>query len=205
MMDGRARLLEFLDQEMGDRFAAELLRLGLVLRLGDAPASCALDEKTRICTVGTKSGRTETAQAVVASSGRSGNVEDLNLAAIGIVPDKRGNIAVDEVFRTAVPNVLAAGDVIGFPGLASTSMEQGRLAVCHAFGFGHQQRIAPIFPYGIYTIPELSYVGASEEELRKRGTDYVVGPNALISLGGGSYVVALQEAVSPGRTATVAP
>jgi len=175
MMDGRARLLEFLDQEMGDRFAAELSRLGLTLRLGDSPSSCAVDEKTRLCTVGTKSGRSETAQAVVASSGRSGNVEDLNLAAIGIVPDKRGNLSVDEQFRTAVPNVLAAGDVIGFPGLASTSMEQGRLAVWHAFGFGYEQRLAPIFPYGIYTIPELSYVGASEEELRKRGTDYVVG------------------------------
>ena len=175
MMDGRARLLEFLDQEMGDRFAAELSRLGLTLRLGDSPSSCTVDEKTRLCTVGTKSGRTETAQAVVASSGRSGNVEDLNLAAIGLVADKRGNIAVDEQFRTAVPNVLAAGDVIGFPGLASTSMEQGRLAVCHAFGFGSEQRLAPILPYGIYTIPELSYVGASEEELRKRGTDYVVG------------------------------
>src|SRR5205814_3988157 len=136
-------------------------------RLGDSPVSCAIDEKTRICTVGTKSGQAESAQAVVASSGRSGNVEDLNLAAIGIVPDKRGNIAVDEQFRTAVPNVYAAGDVIGFAGLASTSMEQGRLAVGHAFRFGHQQRIAPIFPYGIYTIPELSYVGASEEELRK--------------------------------------
>jgi len=175
MMDGRARLLEFLDQEMGDRFAAELSRLGLTLRLGDSPSSCTVDEKTRLCTVGTKSGRAETAQAVVASSGRSGNVEDLNLAAIGLVADKRGNIAVDEQFRTAVPNVLAAGDVIGFPGLASTSMEQGRLAVWHAFGFGYEQRLAPILPYGIYTIPELSYVGASEEELRKSGTDYVVG------------------------------
>src|SRR3954469_1979199 len=203
MMDGRERLLEFLDQEMGDRFAAELLRLGLTLRLGDAPASCTVDEKTRLCAVGTKSGRTETAQAVVASSGRSGNVEDLNLAAIGIAPDKRGNIAVDEHFRTAVPNVLAAGDVIGFPGPASTSMEQGRLAVCHAFGFAHQQRRAPILPYGIYTIPELSYVGASEEELRKRGIDYVVGQAFMRDNGRGRILGAesgvLKLIVAPDR------
>jgi len=203
LMDGRERLLEFLDREMGDRFAAELSRLGLTLRLGDAPASCTVDEKTRICTVGTKSGRTETAQAVVASSGRSGNVEDLNLAAIGIVPDKRGNIAVDGHFRTAVPNVLAAGDVIGFPGLASTSMEQGRLAVCHAFGFGHKQRLAPILPYGIYTIPELSYVGASEEELRKAGTDYVVGQAFMRDNGRGLILGAesglLKMLVAPDR------
>jgi len=203
LMDGRARLLEFLDSELGDRFAAELLRLGLMLRLGDAPTSCSVDEKTRICTVGTKSGRTESAQAVVASSGRNGNVEDLNLAAIGIVPDKRGNIAVDGQFRTAVPNVFAAGDVIGFPGLASTSMEQGRVAVCNAFGFGHGPRLAPIFPYGIYTIPELSYVGASEEELRKQGIDYVVGQAFMRENGRGQILGAesgvLKMLVAPDR------
>jgi len=203
LMDGRARLLEFLDSELGDRFAAELSRLGLTLRLGDAPTSCSVDEKTRICTVGTKSGRTESAQAVVASSGRSGNVEDLNLAAIGIVPDKRGNIAVDGQFRTAVPNVFAAGDVIGFPGLASTSMEQGRVAVCNAFGFGHGPRLAPIFPYGIYTIPELSYVGASEEELRKQGIDYVVGQAFMRENGRGQILGAesgvLKMLVAPDR------
>jgi NAD(P) transhydrogenase len=188
---------------MGDRFTAELSRLGLTLCLGDAPTSCSVDEKTRICTVGTMSGRRESAQAVVASSGRSGNVEDLNLAAIGIVPDKRGNIAVDRQFRTAVPNVFAAGDVIGFPGLASTSMEQGRVAVCNAFGFGHAPRLAPIFPYGIYTIPELSYVGASEEELRKRGTDYVVGQAFMRENGRGQILGAesgvLKMLVAPDR------
>jgi NAD(P) transhydrogenase len=188
---------------MGDRFTAELRRLGLTLRLGDSPSSCAVDPQTRICTVGTKSGHTETAQAVVASSGRSGNVEDLNLAAVGLVADKRGNIAVDEQFRTAVPNIYAAGDVIGFPGLASTSMEQGRLAVSHAFGLPYERRLAPIFPYGIYTIPELSYVGASEEELRKRGADYVVGEAFMRDNGRGQIVGAesgvLKLLVAPDR------
>jgi NAD(P) transhydrogenase len=74
-----------------------------------------------------------------------------------------------------VPHIYAAGDVVGFPGLASTSMDQGRVAVCHAFGFTYKQKLNPIFPYGIYTIPEISYVGATEEELQQQGRDYLAG------------------------------
>ncbi len=153
MMDGRDRLLGFLDAEVGDRFAAELERLGLWLR----------------------GGRTETAAAVLAAAGRSGNVQGLGLEALGIAPDERGNLPVNEHFQTALPHVYAAGDVVGFPGLASTSMEQGRVAMCHAFRLSYKTRVNPLFPYGIYTIPEISYVGLNEEELRSKGIDYLVG------------------------------
>ncbi len=175
LMDGRDRLLPFLDVELGDRFADELERLGLWLRLGDDPVACAVDPVTRACTVTTKSGRVEGAAAVLAAAGRSGNSAGLGLEKLGIEPDKRGNLAVNEHFQTRLPHIYAAGDVVGFPGLASTSMEQGRVAMCHAFQIGYKTRVNPLFPYGIYTIPEMSYVGATEEELKKAGRSYLVG------------------------------
>jgi NAD(P) transhydrogenase len=175
LMDGRDRLLGFLDQEMGDRFTAELERLGLWLRLDDAPVKCSLDPQTRVCTVTTEKGNVDTAAAVLGAAGRSGNTAGLGLEALGIQPDKRGNLAVNEHFQTAVPHIYAAGDVVGFPGLASTSMEQGRVAMCHAFQLAYKTRVNPLFPYGIYTIPEISYVGANEEELKKKGVDYLAG------------------------------
>ena len=173
MMDGRDRLLGFLDAEVGDRFSAELERLGLWLRLGDAPVKCEIDATTRVCSVTTEKGRVETAAAVLAAAGRSGNVQGLNLEALGVVPDKRGNLAVNEHFQTSVPHIYAAGDEVGFPGLASTSMEQ--VAMCHAFHLSYKTRVNPLFPYGIYTIPEISYVGLNEEELKAKGVDYLVG------------------------------
>lgn len=175
VMDGKDRLLGFLDAEIAERFHRELLRLGLTLRLGDAPVKCTLDAKTRICSVTTESGAVETAAAVLAAAGRTGNTAGMGLEALGLVPDKRGNLAVNEHFQTVVPHVYAAGDVVGFPGLASTSMEQGRVAVCHAFDLPWRTRVNPHFPYGIYTIPEMSYVGATEEDLKKQGVDYLAG------------------------------
>ncbi len=175
VMDGKDRLLGFLDAELGERFHAELLRLGLSLRLGDAPVRCSIDAQTRVCSVTTASGKTESADAVLAAAGRTGNTAGMGLEALGIVPDKRGCLAVNGHFQTALPHIYAAGDVVGFPGLASTSMEQGRVAVCHAFDLSYKTRVNPLFPYGIYTIPEMSYVGASEEELRSKGVEYLVG------------------------------
>jgi NAD(P) transhydrogenase len=175
MMDGRDRLLGFLDGEVGERFTRELERLGLWLRLGDAPVKCEVEQASRVCSVTTEKGFTEKAAAVLAAAGRSGNVQGLGLEALGIVPDKRGNIPVNEHFQTAVPHIYAAGDVVGFPGLASTSMEQGRVAMCHAFHLSYKTRVNPLFPYGIYTIPEISYVGLNEEELKQKGVDYLCG------------------------------
>jgi NAD(P) transhydrogenase len=99
----------------------------------------------------------------------------MGLEGIGIVPSNRGLIAVNEHYQTAVPHIYAAGDVIGFPALASTSMEQARIAMSHAFDLKFKERMAPILPYGIYTIPECSMAGETEESLTKAGVDYVCG------------------------------
>jgi NAD(P) transhydrogenase len=108
------------------------------------------------------------------SVGRQGNVEELDLAAAGLEADERGRIAVDEQYRTKQPNILAVGDVIGFPSLASVSMEQGRIAAGHAFGVSLQTQPA-YYPYGIYTIPEISFVGKTEEQLTDEDVPYEVG------------------------------
>jgi NAD(P) transhydrogenase len=120
------------------------------------------------------SGKTIIAEKALYSVGRTGATGQLNLAGAGLVPDNRGRLAVDEHYQTQIPGVYAVGDMIGFPALASTSMEQGRLAVCHAFGV--KARSSPEhFPYGIYAVPEISMVGKNEEELTEAGVPYEVG------------------------------
>jgi NAD(P) transhydrogenase len=108
------------------------------------------------------------------SIGRTGATDGLNLAAAGVTADNRGRLQVNDHYQTAVPHIYAVGDVIGFPSLASTSMEQGRLATCHAFGI-EANSVPELFPYGIYTIPEISMVGRTEEELTELGVPYEVG------------------------------
>jgi NAD(P) transhydrogenase len=109
------------------------------------------------------------------ASGRRGNTAGLGLDRMGIATNAAGQVVVNAHYQTAVPHIYAAGDVIGFPGLASTSMEQGRLAVCHAFNLRYKTRLAPILPFGLYTIPEVSMAGKTEEQLREKGIAYAVG------------------------------
>src|SRR6185503_6812467 len=104
------------------------------------------------------------ADCVLYCAGRTGASAGLGLEAIGVRTNSRGYVVVDEHYRTAVPNIYAAGDVIGFPSLASTSMEQARVAMCHAFELRYKQAVAHVIPYGVYTIPEIATVGMSEEE-----------------------------------------
>jgi NAD(P) transhydrogenase len=119
---------------------------------------------------------TEIASAkLLFAAGRSGRTDELHLGDVGVTTDKRGNIAVDDDYKTRTPNIYAAGDVIGFPALASTSMEQARVAVCHAFGFTYKRQVSHLLPYGIYTIPEVSCVGLSEEMAKEQKIDAVVG------------------------------
>jgi NAD(P) transhydrogenase len=106
--------------------------------------------------------------------GRQGNADQLHLEAAGLVPDPRGRVKVNELSQTAVLHIYAAGDVIGFRALASTSMEQGRLAACHMFGLPFEH-VPDLFPYGIYTIPEISMVGQTEETLTSNRVPYEVG------------------------------
>lgn len=109
------------------------------------------------------------------AAGRSGRLNGLGLESVGLVPNARGQLQVDESYTTGVPSILAAGDVIGFPALAATSMEQGRVAVCRAFGFDYKTAVSSILPYGIYTIPEVSSVGETERSANAKGIDYVCG------------------------------
>jgi NAD(P) transhydrogenase len=121
------------------------------------------------------SGQTISAETLLFAAGRGGNTRDLGLDVIGLQPNKRGHLEVNAQYQTAKPHVYAAGDVIGFPALASTSMEQGRVAMCHAFGFTYKQAVHHMLPYGIYTIPEVSSVGETEQSAQEKGLDVVVG------------------------------
>ena len=116
-----------------------------------------------------------TGDALLYAVGRQGNVDELNLGAIGLEADNRGRIPVDKDFRTKTPNVFAAGDVIGFPSLASVSMEQGRIAAARAFGDETVLSNPSFYPYGIYTIPEISFIGKTEEQLTEEDVPYEVG------------------------------
>jgi NAD(P) transhydrogenase len=174
LVEGRPRLLPFLDGEMGERLRTAMQALGVDFHLGQTTKAIRRVEGRGIVTT-LASGQEIAAEKVLASSGRSGRTEGLGLEEIGVVVDKRGYVAVDGDYRTAVPSVYAAGDVIGFPALASTSMEQARVAVCHAFDFTYKRQVSHLQPFGIYTIPELSCIGFSEEDATQKGLDFVVG------------------------------
>ncbi len=173
LIDRREQLLPFVDREVGDALVEQLTDNGVELHLGEDVAEIDV-QNPEVVEVRLGSGKTVQAEALLYSIGRIGATETLNLAAAGLEADDRGRLRVDEHFRTTVPHIYAAGDVIGFPALASTSMEQGRIAICHAFDVPEQTAIVPL-PYAIYTVPEIAMLGPTSEELDEAGVDYVVG------------------------------
>jgi NAD(P) transhydrogenase len=174
LVEGRPRLLPFLDFEMGERLRSAMTALGIDIRLGATPSKIARVPDCGIrCELA--SGGFIDSDKLLFAAGRNGRTEDLMLDRVGVKVDKRGYVQVDHDYRTAAPSIYAAGDVIGFPALASTSMEQARVAVCHAFGFTYKRQVSNVLPFGIYTIPEVSCVGLSEEAGREQKIDYVVG------------------------------
>ena len=176
LIDKRPILLDFVDNEIADSLAYQMRENRVTLRLGEEVSSIETiqDEHGKRVRIHLESGKQVIAEKVLYSIGRTGNTFRLGLESAGITPDDRGRIKVNTHFQTEVPNVYAVGDVIGFPSLASTSMEQGRLAACHAFGV--EAAIVPsLLPFGIYTIPEISMVGRSEEELTQANIPYEVG------------------------------
>ncbi|MEO6326013.1 MAG: Si-specific NAD(P)(+) transhydrogenase [Thermoanaerobaculia bacterium] len=177
LIEGRDRLLGFLDGEMSSTLSVAFERMGGEILLGDSVESIHRQENatSNALRLKLKSGRVLKADKVLYSAGRKGNTDGLGLEAAGITFDEKGKIGVDANFQTNVPGVYAAGDVIGFPALAATSMEQARVAMCHAFGFPFLTSVSSLFPYGIYTIPEISMIGATEEELKAKGIPYEVG------------------------------
>jgi NAD(P) transhydrogenase len=177
LVEGRERLLGGVDEELSTGVQLSLERMGAEILLGDAVVSVERIPRrtTNALRLKLRSGARLQADKVLFSAGRRGNTEALGLDRIGVLLTERGHIAVDDHFQTSVRNVYAVGDVVGFPGLASTSMEQGRVAMCHAFGIAYKTAMAPVLPYGIYSIPEVATVGFSEQELQKKGVPYEVG------------------------------
>jgi NAD(P) transhydrogenase len=173
IVDQRPTLLDFVDREMIEALGFALRQLGGTLRLGETVVSVGRDPKGRAI-ARLESGKELRAEALLYAIGRQANADLLRLEAAGLRADGRGRLEVNEDFRTAVPNIYAAGDVIGFPALASTSMEQGRVAAGHMFGESASFRPEHL-PYGIYTIPEISMVGRTEEDLTAAKVPYEVG------------------------------
>ena len=169
-------VMPFVDREISDEFCHHLRENRATLRLNESVDKLELidDDHAKRVRIHLESGKTIVAEKALYSVGRTGATSKLNLAEAGLVPDSRGRLTVDEHYRTALPDVYAVGDMVGFPALASTSMEQGRLAVCHAFGL-KAQSTPERFPYGIYAVPEISMVGKNEEELSEAAIPYEIG------------------------------
>ena len=173
VVDKRPRLLDFVDDEIAEALQYHLRGLGVTFRLREEVEGVerVADDWT---VTSLRSGKQIPSEVVLYAAGRQGATSGLNLAAAGLEADARGRLTVDDRFRTAQPHIHAAGDVIGFPSLAATSMEQGRLAALAAFGLP-ARAVPELLPYGIYTIPELSYVGRTERELTADAVPYVAG------------------------------
>ncbi len=174
LIDGRDSLLGFLDREISENIERAMAAGGVrfvwkeKVTQCDAPAAGDL-------TLTLTSGATLAVTDVLVAAGRKSNTDDLNLAAAGLTPGKRGLITVNAQCRSEVPHIFAAGDVVGPPALAATGMEQARMAMCVACEVDFKNVVAPILPTGIYTIPEASMAGETEDSLKSKGVDYVVG------------------------------
>jgi NAD(P) transhydrogenase len=176
LIDMRPHLLDFVDTEIVESLVYHLREKRVTLRLGEEVSSIEVFEENGLKRVRTclASGKQIVTDKALSSMGRNGATRELNLAAAGIATDARGRLKTDANYQTDVEHIFAVGDVIGFPSLASTSKEQGRIAVCRAFQVTAHH--APeLFPYGIFTIPEISFVGATEESLTNKGVPYEIG------------------------------
>jgi NAD(P) transhydrogenase len=174
VIDGRDGLLPFLDSEIAAALTAAMGRLGITFHFRQRVESCAAPPSGPVA-LRCESGLEVEVDQVLVASGRVSNTAALDLAAAGITPGERGLIKVDAHGATEVPHIYAAGDVIGFPALAATSAEQGRMAVLSAFGLSYAGELSPVLPTGIYTIPEVGCVGETEDALKGKGVSYVAG------------------------------
>jgi NAD(P) transhydrogenase len=176
VVEKRERPLEFLDREIVDELMHQMRDRDVTFRLDEAVASIRVEQKGNgnRAVIELESGKRLIADAALFSAGRVASTDTLGLAAAGVPVGERGRLAVDEHFRTAVPHVYAGGDVIGAPALAATSAEQGRRAACHMFGVSSEP-MPPWYPFGIYSIPEISMVGETEEALTDKKVPYEIG------------------------------
>jgi NAD(P) transhydrogenase len=174
LIDGRDALLPFLDPDLSAALAASMEKQGVVFWWKEQVEACHAPRCGEV-ELRLKSGKELAVDHVLVCAGRTSATASLNADAAGFGLTSRGLIPVDEHFRTTVPHIYAVGDVIGFPALASTSSEQGRVAACHAFGSNAKQALAQFLPAGIYTIPEVSSVGLTEPQAREKGIATVIG------------------------------
>lgn len=174
LIDQRPTVLDFVDRQIVEALSYHLRDLGTTFRLGEKVVSVTIDQEHDRVVADLESGKRVHGQMLLYAVGRQANSDLLNLEAAGLTADARGRLKVNPFFQTNVPHIYAAGDVIGFPALASTSMEQGRLASCHMFG-APCNHAPELLPYGIYTIPEISMVGQTEEQLTAARIPYEMG------------------------------
>ncbi len=189
VIERRQRVVAFVDQRIVDSLIYHLRSLRVTFRLGEEVIRIEHlgDENEKRCRIHLASGKQIVSNKALYSIGRTGASRTLNLSNVGLQEDARGRIKVNENYQTEVPNIYAVGDVIGFPSLASTSMEQGRLAAAHAFE-GESNSFPEIFPYGIYSIPEISMVGKNELELTEDEIPYSVGKASYRELARGQII-----------------
>ncbi len=192
LIESRSSMLEFVDKEIIDEFQHHLRDRGVTLRMSEDVASIKHLDNGKVLTQ-LKSGKRLCTELVLFAAGRAGATDNLGLDKAGLQADKRGRLNVNEHYQTSVKHIYAAGDVIGFPSLAATSMEQGRLAACHMFGKpSHAQ--PEYFPYGIYAVPEISMVGKTEEQLQAEGIAYESGVARIRETARGQ-IIGLREGV----------
>jgi len=185
VVEQRDRMLEFCDDEVVEALKYHLRDLAVTFRFGETVSSVEAHDGGAIATL--LSGKKIPADTVMYSAGRQGMSDELNLEAAGLTADARGRIHVDDFFCTSAPHIYAVGDIIGFPALAATSMEQGRLAAHHACGEPPHE-LAPLQPIGIYSIPEISFVGRTEEQLTKDSVPFEVGVSRYRELARGQII-----------------
>ena len=173
VVEQRGRVISSLDQEIAASLQSQMEALGVRFHFNDTVVSVSTNPE--YVEVRLKSGIAVKSHTIMVSLGRSGNTKRLGLEQVGVTTDKRGYVKVDEHYQSDVPHIYAAGDVVGSPALASTAMEQARVAIVRAFDLKYKSDIAHILPYGIFTIPECSMAGETEESLQEKGIAYVAG------------------------------
>ena len=173
LIEPRGRIVSFVDSEIAKRLTNQLLKLGLNFIFNDRMT--AIEPRGKFVYLMLEKGGQKTFDVALIAAGRQSNVQGLGLEKVGVKLGERGLILVDENYRTNIPNIFAVGDVIGFPALASTSMEQARAAVAEAFDLKYKEKLAPVVPLAVYAIPELSAIGLTEDECQAKNIPYLVG------------------------------
>jgi NAD(P) transhydrogenase len=173
LVEAKDTILSFVDDEIRDRLQHQLEGIGVTFLMNETMTSVQANDGQVSMTL-QNAGRKDFDIALIAA-GRQSNTQDLGLEEVGVQLGHHGLVLVNEKYQTSVANIYAAGDVIGFPALAATSMEQARVAMIHAFGKDHEERLSPVLPFAVYAIPEMSMVGKTEEECKKDNIPYAVG------------------------------